>query len=83
MALIIMVNEATTIREQTNRRPFPLRISDRERERDSSIFSAARKYGSDWIGQVILIGENVRRLTVKLNYTPHKNFNFLSGTDMP
>ena len=32
MALIIMVDEATTIREQTLRRPFPLRISDRERD---------------------------------------------------
>ena len=32
MALLIMVDEATTIREQTNRRPFPLGISDRKRD---------------------------------------------------
>ena len=54
----MMVDEATTLREQTNRRPFPLSISVREREIRglSSIFSAARKYSSGWIGQVILIG---------------------------
>ena len=64
MALLIMVEAVTAIQEQTLRRPFPLRISERERERErereirglSSIFGAARKYGSGWIGQVILIG---------------------------
>ena len=33
MALLIMVDAATAIQEQTNRRPFPLRVSERERER--------------------------------------------------
>ena len=33
MALLIVIDEATTIREQTNRRPFSLGISERERER--------------------------------------------------
>ena len=80
MALLIMVDEATTIREQTNRRPFHLGISERERERErkirglSSIFGAARKYGSGWIGLVILIGWKCSAtLTVKLNYAPNKN----------
>ena len=45
-----MVDAATAIQEQTNRRPFPLRISEREREREirglSSIFGTSRKYGS-------------------------------------
>ena len=58
MTLLIMVDAATAIQEQTLRRPFPLRISEGEREIRgvSSIFGAARKYGSCWIGQVILIG---------------------------
>ena len=84
MALFIVVDETTAIREQTNRRPFPLKISDREREREirglSSIFGAARKYGSGWIGQVILIGWKCSAtLTVKLNYAPNKNSSFLSA----
>ena len=36
MALLIMVNAASAIQEQTNRGPFPLRIS--EGERDSQAF---------------------------------------------
>ena len=53
----------------------------REREREfrglSSIFGAARKYGSGWIGQVILIGWKCSAtLTVKLNYVPNKNISF-------
>ena len=32
MALLIMVDAATAIQEQTNRRPFPLRFSERERD---------------------------------------------------
>ena len=80
-----MVDAATAIQEQTNRRPFPLRISERERERErereirglSSIFGAARKYCSGWIGKVILIGEKCSAtLTVKLNYAPNKNLSF-------
>ena len=43
----------------------------------SSIFGAARKYGSGWIGQVILIGWKCSAtLTVKLNYAPNKNSSF-------
>ncbi len=34
MALLIIVDAATAIQEQTNRRPFPLRISERARERE-------------------------------------------------
>ena len=60
-----MYDAATAIQEQTIRRPFPLRIS--------SIFGPARKYGSGWIGQVILIGWKCSAtLTVKLNYAPNK-----------
>ena len=54
-------------------------ISEREREIRglSSIFGAARKYGSGWIGQVILIGGKCSAtLTVKLNYAPNKNSSF-------
>ena len=48
MALLIMVDAATAIQEQTLRRPFPLSITKGEREIRgiSSIFGAARKYGS-------------------------------------
>ena len=58
MALLIVYDAATAIQEQTIRRPFPLRISEEVREFRgvSLIFGAARKYGSGWIGQVILIG---------------------------
>ena len=39
--------------------------------------AAARKYGSGWIEQVILIGWKCSAtLTVKLNYMPNKNTNF-------
>ena len=56
-------------------------LSEREIGGLSSIFGVARKYGSGWIGQVILIGWKCSAtLTVKLNYTPNKNFNFLSAT---
>ena len=71
-----MVDVATTIREQTNRHPFPLGISEPEKEIRglSSIFDAARKYDSGLIGQVILIGWKCSEtLTVKLNYVPNKN----------
>ena len=79
MALLIVYDAATAIQEQTNRRPFPLRISEREREirRLSSVFGAARKYSSGWIGQVILIVWKCSvTLTVKLNYAPNKNSSF-------
>ena len=36
MSLLIVYDGAAAIQEQTNRRPFPLRIS--ERERDSRAF---------------------------------------------
>ena len=56
-------------------------LSKREIRGLSSIFSAARKYDLGWIGQVILIGWKCSAtLTVKLNYVPNKNFNFLSAT---
>ena len=44
MALLIMVDDATAIREQTLRRPFPLRISE-ERERVSE---RERERERDW-----------------------------------
>ena len=70
-----MVDAATTIRKQTNRRPFPLGISERESDSRAFFnFSAARKYGSGWIGQVIVIRWKCSAtLTVKLNYAPNKN----------
>ena len=79
MALLIVYDGAAAIQEQTLRRRFPLRISKWEREIRglSSIFGAARKYGSGWIGQVILIGWKCSAtLTVKLNYAPNKNSSF-------
>ena len=52
-------------------------LREREFRGFSSIFSAARKYGSGWIGQVILIGWKCSAtLTVKLNYAPNKNTSF-------
>ena len=79
MAHLIVVDEATTIREQTNRCLFPLGIS--EREWDWWAFFNFWKYGSGWIGQANLIGcKCSATLTVKLNYAPNKNFNFLSAT---
>ena len=38
MALLIVYDGAAAIQEQTLRGPFPLRISERERERDSRAF---------------------------------------------
>ena len=75
MALLIVYDATTAIQEHTIRRPFPLRISEESEFRGlSSIFGAARKYGSGWIGQVILIGWKCSAtLTVKLNYAPNKN----------
>ena len=56
-------------------------LTEREIHRLSSFFAVARKYGLGWIGQVILIGwKYSATLTVKLNYAPNKNFNFLSAT---
>ena len=55
MALLIVVDAAAAIQEQTIKRLFLLTISEGEFRRLSSIFGAARKYGSGWIGQVILI----------------------------
>ena len=85
MALLIMVDAATAIQEQTNRHPFPLRISERERERERErrIHGlSSSKYGSGWIGQVILIGWKCSAsLTVKLNYAPNKKYKFLSATN--
>ena len=84
MALLIMVDAVTAIEERTLRRPFPLRISEGEREIRglSSIFGAARKYGSGWIGQIILIGWKCSvTLTVKLDYASNKKFKFLSATE--
>ena len=50
----------------------------------SSIFGAARQYGSGWIGLFILIGRKCSAtLTVKLNYTPNKKYKFLSATHSP
>ena len=45
MALLIVYDGAAAIQELTLRRPFPLRISEREREIRglSSFFGAARK----------------------------------------
>ena len=52
-------------------------LREREFRRLSSIFGSARKYGSAWIGQVILIGwKYSATLTVKLNYAPNKNSSF-------
>ena len=53
----------------------------------SSIFGAARKDGSGWIGQVFRIGWKYSAiLTVKLNYVPNKNSSFfllqILGFDM-
>ena len=79
MAFLIVYDGAAAIQEQMLRRPFSLRISEREREIRglSSIFGAARKYGSGWIGQVILIGWKCSvTLTVKLNYALNKNSSF-------
>ena len=77
MVLLLVYDVATAIQEQTNRRRFPLRISEGEFRGLSSIFGATRKYGSVWIGQVILIGWKCSEiLTVKLNYAPNKNTSF-------
>ena len=77
MALLIMVGAVTAIQEQTLRRPFLLRISEREIRGLSPIFGAARKYGLGWIGQVILIGwKCLATLMVKLNYVLNKNSSF-------
>ena len=47
----------------------------------SSMFGTVRKYGSGWIGQVILIGWKCSAtLTVKLNYAPNKKRTVLSTT---
>ena len=45
MALLIMADAATAIQEQTNRRPFPLRISEREKDSRAffNFFGDARK----------------------------------------
>ena len=52
-------------------------LREREFRGLSSIFGAARKYGSCWIGQVILIRWKCSAtLTVKLNYAPNKNTSF-------
>ena len=52
-------------------------LSEREIRGLSSIFGAARKYGSGWIGRVILIGWKCSAtLTVKLNYVPNINSSF-------
>ena len=54
-------------------------LSEREREIRglSSIFGVARKYGTGWIGEVILIGwKRSATLTVKLNYAPNWNSSF-------
>ena len=63
MALLIMVDAATAIQEQTNRRPFPLMISERERFAGFLQFLVllgnmvrAESDKSSWLG------ENVRRL---------------------
>ena len=57
-------------------------LREREIRGLSSIFGAARKYGSGWIGQVILIGWKCSvTLTVKLNYAPNKKYKFLSATE--
>ena len=56
-------------------------LREREIRGLSSIFGAARKYGSGWIGQVILIvWKCSATLTVKLNYAPNKKSKFLSAT---
>ena len=56
-------------------------LREREIRGLSSIFGAARKYGSGWIGQVILIGWKCSAtLTVTLNYAPNKKYEFLSTT---
>ena len=84
MALLIVVDAAAAIQEQTIKRLFLLRISKEERviRGLSSIFGAARKYGSGWIGQVILIGWKYSvTLTVKLNYAPNKKYKVLSAID--
>ena len=52
-------------------------LSEREFRVLSSIFGGARKYGSGYIGQVILIGWKCSvTLTVKLSYAPNKNSSF-------
>ena len=52
-------------------------LSERAIRGLSSIFGTAKKYGSGWIGQVILIGGKCSAtLTVKLNYAPNKNSSF-------
>ena len=52
-------------------------LREREFRGLSSIFGAARKYCSGWIGQVILIWWKCSvTLTVKLNYAPNKNTSF-------
>ena len=52
-------------------------LSERKIRGLSSIFGAARKYGSGWIRQIILIGWKCSAtLTVKLNYVPNKNSSF-------
>ena len=47
MALLIMVDAATAIQEQTLKRPFPLRISERESD-------------SGFLRFLVLLGKKVR-----------------------
>ena len=75
-----MVDAATAIQEQTNRRPFPLRIFKREREIRglSSIFGAAR-FGlnrtshPDWVK---MFGDSSGQIKLRTK----QKFKFLSAT---
>ena len=85
MALLIVYDAATLFRSRRidvrSRWGF---LREREIRGLSSIFGAARKYGSGWIGQVILIEWKCSAtLTVKLNYAPNKNSTFFLLQDNP
>ena len=78
MALLIVYDGAILFRSRRidvrSRWGF---LSEREINGLSSIFGAARKYGSGCIEQVILIGWKCSAtLTVKSNYAPNKNSSF-------
>ena len=75
-----MVDVSTAIQGAEVKKSVPIEDFwrwEREIRGISSIFGAARKYGSAWIGQVILIGWKCSAtLTVKLNYAQNKNTSF-------
>ena len=73
-----MVDAAIAIQEQTLRRPFRWGfLKEREICRLSSIFGAARKYGSGWIGQVKMFSDSNGQIKLHAK----QKYKFLSATN--